>query len=117
MDTKTINRFYFSRFIDSLEKDAEKWNMSHHGAYGNSWQEYHGPEYINAEGQRIAFAQTLNYLGCYVNGRILWQVPFWYQANIFSHQTRRFWKAWRKMKRLCHLKDTQELNDKLMKSL
>lgn len=117
MDTKTINQFYFSRFIESLEQDTEKWGISHPKGYGNNWTEYHGPEYKNKEGGRIFFAQTLNYLGCYVNGRILWHMPFWYQANIFSHQTRRFWKAWRKMKRLCHLKETLELNDKLMKSL
>ena len=117
MDTKTINQFYFSRFIDSLEQDTEKWRISHHGGYSNHWTEYHGPEYKNKEGERISFAQTMNYLGCYVNGRILWHMPFWYQANIFSHQTRRFWKARRKMKRLCHLKETRELNDQLMKSL
>ena len=117
MDTRTINKFYFSRFIDSLENDTEKWTMSHHGAYGNHWLEYHGPEYKNQEGERIAFVQTLNYLGCSVNGRILWHVPFWYQTNIFSYQTRRFWKAWRKMKKMCHLREAKELNDKLMKSL
>ena len=56
MDTKTINNFYFSRFIDSLENDTEKWEANHHGTYGGTWTEYIGPEYTNQEGERIRFA-------------------------------------------------------------
>ncbi len=117
MDTKTINNFYFSRFIDSLENDTEKWEANHHGTYSGTWIEYIGPEYTNQEGERIRFAETLNYLGAYVNGRILWVVPFWTRFNIFSYQTRRFWSAFRKMKKTCLTKNEKKLNNDLIKAL
>lgn len=117
MDTKTINNFYFSRFIDSLENDLEKWESRHCGSYGGTWTEYHGPQYQNKEGKSLMFAETMNYLGAYVNGKILWVVPFWMRFNIFSYQTRRFWSAFRKMKRSCRQKDLKNLNEDLLKAL
>jgi hypothetical protein len=115
MDEKTINTFYFSRFIDSLENDIDKWEMTYLGGCdGSSWNEYHGPEYINKKNERIKFALTLNNSGAYINGYMSWTIPF---LNPFKFTHRRFVKAVKKMKKRCKIKAELEHNNKLMNAL
>ena len=115
MDSKTIDNFYFSRFIDSLELDVDKWVMiGMGGCDGSSWNEFHGPEYKNEQNERIQFAFTLNDTGAYVNGYMSWNIPF---LNPFSSTCRRFIKSSRKMKKITFKKAEAEYNQKLLKAL
>jgi hypothetical protein len=118
VDEKTINGFYFSRLIDSLEKDYDQWNIKYcGGGPGDSWTEWHGPEYTNKAGEILQFAFTLNYSGAYINGRIGWTIGFLQAYNIFSYQTRRFRRAIKRMKRHLRTIERQERVNKLMRSL
>lgn len=114
---RELDNFYLERFIESLESDTDKWTMSHHGGYSGHWVEYHGPTYTNESGVRLTFAQTLNYLGAYVDGVLVWQVPFRYRINIFSYKVIRFHRALRVMKDHCKEVDKKNRMDRLMKSL
>ena len=114
-DKKTIDNFYFSRFIDSLEQDKDKWIMKECAGGDISWTEYHGPEYKNEAGERLQFSFSLNYTGAYVNGIIMWKIP--YVLNPFSHRCRRFMTAKRKMIEACKTRAIQEYNNILMNAL
>ena len=118
IDTSTINNFYFSRFIDSLEQDYEQWKIQHTGGGdGWTWTEYHSPTYKNKNGERLQFSFTLNGTGAYVNGQMSWYVGFGGRFNIFSARTRRFKKASAKMKSYLNKRERQEYNKKLMDAL
>jgi len=111
----TTNELYLSRFIYSLEQDVEQWETTYSaGGYGQSWNEYHGPEYVNTEGERLQFAITLNSTGAYINGYMSWTIPF---LNPFSYRCRRFIKAYRKMKKITKIKAQEQYNQKLLKAL
>jgi len=115
MDSKTINVFYLSRFIDSLELDIDKWSTSYcAGGDGQSWNDYHSPEYINSEGKRLQFAFTLCSTGAYIDGYMSWTIPF---LNPFLSTHRRFVTASRKMKKLARGKAEEKYNQKLLESL
>lgn len=112
-DRKTIRGFYKSRFIDSLENDYDQWEVKYCGASsGDSWIEYHGPEYTNKEGERIQFFSGLSYTGAYINGCVGYAIPFW--EWIFQTRLKR---AYRKMKKHAHKKRAMEINKELMKAL
>ena len=114
MDIKTLNAFYFSRFIDSLEQDLEQWKVIYYAGMCGSWNEYHGPEYTNSQGERLKFAITLNSSGVYINGYMSWTIPF---LNPFIYRHRRFIKAVRKMKKITKNKVNREYELKLLKAL
>lgn len=113
-----VNEFYFSRLIDSLERDYDQWEMKHcGGGPGWTWTEWHGPEYKNEAGERLQFAFTLNYNGAYINGRIGWTVSPLQYYNIFSYRTRRFRKAMKRMKKHLKYVELKQRTEKLIKSL
>lgn len=115
---KSINEHYFSRLIDSLEKDYDQWQMKYcGGGDGWSWTEYHSPEYTNKEGERLQFTFGLNYDGAYINGTIGWTIGFWQRSNPFSYRTRRFWRAKKTMMRHLKQEELEAYKEKLMKSL
>jgi hypothetical protein len=104
--------------IDSLEKDYDQWKIKYcGGGPGDSWTEWHSPDYINKNGEKIQFAFTLNYNGAYINGRIRWTVGFLQNYNIFSHMTRRYKRALKRMKKHLRTIEKQERIERLMKSL
>ena len=115
---ESIKEYYFSRLIDSLEKDYDKWQMKH-CAGGDGWAstEYNGPEYKNREGQRLQFTFGINYDGAYINGTIGWTIGFWQKSNPFSYKTRRFWRAKKMMKKHLRNIELEKYKEKLMKSL
>jgi hypothetical protein len=117
LSKKEIDNYYVSRMIDSLEKDYDKWKITHCEGPGMAWTEYHGPEYENQEKNRISFAYTLNYTGAYINGRIGWTVPIMIISNPFSYQGRRLKKAYRKMKAHLERREEKERLNHLMNSL
>lgn len=114
---KTINEFYFSRLIDSLEKDYEKWEMHHFAGAGFNWAEYHSPAYANDEGITIKFTLDENVDGAYINDKLKWHLSFLNKYNIFSSKTIRFWKAYRKMKNNLVEKEINKIKEELLKSL
>jgi len=113
-DEKLIRNFYKSRFVDSLEQDIDKWEIKYCGAStGDSWVEWHGPEYTNERGERIQFFSGLNYTGAYVNGRVQYAIGRWE----WLFKSKRLKKAFRKMKTHVRAKEKKEYNEKLMKAL
>ncbi len=115
-DIKLVRSFYKSRFIDSLEKDYDKWDSKYCGASnGDSWVEWHGPEYTNDDGERIQFFFGLNYTGAYINGRVGYTINTleW----LFETNSRRLRKATRRMKNHVRAKDRKKVNDKMIKAL
>ena len=115
---KLIDNFYMSRFIDSLEKDFDQWEMKPCGAStGETWSEWYGPVYENQTGEKIQFAETLVITGAYINGVTGWSVPFWTYHNPFSYQGRRLKKAFKNMKKHIRQKRRSEMNDELLKAL
>ena len=111
MDKKAIDNFYFSRFIDSLEQDYEKWSKDFN---------YNSPSYLNENGKTIRF-----WIGGYSDtahcsiqfGKINWKVPFKYRYNIFSHRTRRFNNAVKIMKKYIKEENDKRYLNNLMESL
>lgn len=97
IDYKTVDGFYFSRMIDSLEKDFEKWEMRYHSSYIGGYTEYVSPEYKNGGGKKIQFVLGEIHDGAYVDGYFSWGIGF-RKYNLFSYQTRRFWVAYLRMK-------------------
>lgn len=114
---ESINGHYFSRLIDSLENDYDQWERKHCGGADWTWTEYYSPEYKNKEGQRLQFTFGLNYDGAYINGTIGWTIGFWQRWNLFSYRTRRFWRAYRRMKKHLIYMEIEEYKERLMKSL
>jgi hypothetical protein len=115
MNRKEIDAFYLSRFIDSLELDIDKWEVtSCSGWDGSSWSEFHGPEYTNSEGKRLKFAFTLCSTGAYIDGYMSWTIPC---LNPFLSTHRRFVTASRKMKKLARSKAEEKYSQKLLESL
>ncbi len=110
-----INNEYLDMFIESLTKDIDKWQRISHAAMGYNWIEWHGPEIQTKSGDRLSFANTLNYTGAYINGRLACQLGFWRSINIFSARTRKYITASRRMKRATYLKDTNRYSDYLKK--
>ena len=114
LNRKLIRNFYKSRFVDSLEKDFDKWEMRRCCAStGDSWIEWHGPEYKNKRGERIQFAITLNYTGAYVNGTIQYTIGAWE----WFFKSRRLRKAFKNMKSHVRAKMKTQFNERLMKAL
>lgn len=114
---KTINEFYFSRLIDSLEKDYEKWEMHHFRGPNFSWTDYNSPTYTNDEGITIKFTLDGTVDGAYINDTLKWYLSIFRKYNIFSGKTIRFWKAYRKMKNHLVDKEVNKIKEELMKSL
>ncbi len=114
IDKKTIDNLYFSRFIDSLEQDINKWEMRKCNGYDSSWTEYHGPEYKNESGEKLQFCFTNNDPGAYINGILMWKISFF---NPFSRRGRRFEEARLKMIKACELKVIEERNNILFNAL
>lgn len=97
IDFKTVDKFYFSRMIDSLEKDFKEWEMRYHSSYAGGYTEYVSPEYKNEGGKRIQFVLGDIHDGAYVDGYFSWNIGFG-KYNLFSYQTIRFWSAYLRMK-------------------
>lgn len=114
---KTINEFYFSRLIDSLEKDYEKWEMHHFRGPNFSLTDYNSPTYTNDEGITIKFTLDGTVDGAYINDTLKWYLSIFRKYNIFSGKTIRFWKAYRKMKNHLVDKEVNKIKEELMKSL
>jgi hypothetical protein len=114
---KTINEFYFSRLIDSLEKDYEKWEMHHFAGAGFSWTDYYSPAYENDEGIIIKFTLDGIVDGAYINGTLKWHLSIFRKYNVFSIKTIRFWKAYRKMKNHLVEKEVTKIKEELINSL
>lgn len=114
---KTVNEFYFSRLIDSLENDYDKWCINFSGPPSYSWDEYNSPIYTNDEGITIQFRLNGTVDGAHINEEIKWHLSFLKKYNIFSSKTIRFWKAYRKMKSHLTEKELNKLKQELMKSL
>lgn len=114
---KTINEFYFSRLIDSLEKDYEKWEMRSLAGPNFSLIDYYSPAYENDEGIIIKFTLDGTVDGAYINSTLKWHLSIFRKYNIFSRKTIRFWKAYRKMKNHLVDKEVNKIKEELMKSL
>lgn len=114
---KIVNEVYFSRLIDSLEKDYEKWEMHHFAAAGSSWNEYHSPKYKNDEGITIQFTLDGTVDGAYIDGTLKWYLSIFRKYNVFSIKTIRFWKAYRKMKHYLADMQLNKLKKELINSL
>lgn len=113
----TVDGWYVSRLIDSLENDYERWEMKHCAGYDQSWTEYHSPEYKNGNGKRLRFADTLNWFGAYVDGTWSWDIPLKYRWNIFDSRMWRLRKAFREMKKYHIEKEKRKHLNKLVDSL
>lgn len=116
-DLKTVNGFYFSRLIDSLENDYKEWKQEGHSSYIGSYYEYKSPEYTNTESKRIQFTIGDITYGAYVDGHLRWELGFLQKYNIFSYRTRRFWMAYLKMRSYVKQKIESKYAEELMKSL
>jgi len=118
VDSKTVHSFYVSRLIDSLENDYKKWEIKYcGGGPGWAWTEYYSPEYVNSNGVKLQFAETLNYTGAYIDGAIGWTIGFADWWNPFSYRTRRLRRAFNKMKSYLRTIEREKRTQKLIKSL
>lgn len=121
MDKKTIDNFYVSRLIDSLEKDYEKWKVigyDYTDSYCNIYHvnEYQGVEYKNKKGETLKFTLSHDF-SAIVNGVVSWSIPFLSMYNIFSYRTRRLLRASNKMKKYTKNKQKEEQIKKLLNAL
>lgn len=116
VDEKMVRGFYKSRFIDSLEKDFDRWEFRYcEASNGESWIEWYGPEYINDNGERIKFFSGLNYTGAYINGRVGYTIGIF--EWIFGSNSRRLRKAFRRMSGHVRAKRSKNDAEKMMKAL
>jgi hypothetical protein len=116
-DLKMVNGFYFSRLIDSLEKDYKEWRREGHSSYIGSYYEYKSPEYKNSESKRIQFTIGDVTDGAYVDGYLRWDLGFFQKYNLFSYRTRRFWVSYWRMRYYVKQKIESKYTEELMKSL
>lgn len=114
---KEVNEFYFSRLIDSLEKDYKEWNFECHSSYVGSYYKYKSPEYKNTTKKKIQFIVGDIAYGAYVDGYLKWDLGFFQKYNLFSYRTRRFWVAYWKMRSYVKQKIESKFAEELMKSL
>ena len=117
IDFKTVDKFYFSRMIDSLEKDLEEWEMRSHSSFIGCYTEYVSPEYKNEKGKRIQFVLGDIHYGAYVNGYFSWVMKPLIIYNLFSFRTRRFWSAYLNMKSTMKEKERKKKAEFLMDHL
>jgi len=120
MNKKKIDSLYLQRFIESMEKDYEKWEMKHCAGAGWSWTEYHSPAYHSPDTENggsnlIRFGFTLNIIGAALNGVWNWEIPF-AVLNPFTITFWRFRKAKKKMMSYLKNKANQEHLQKLAKA-
>lgn len=109
-----INDLYISRFIDSLEKDIDKWEKESYLICGDCWYEWYGPEYTNENNVRLKFVITSDSADAYIDGYMSWKVPFF---NPFFKKHWMLIKAIRKMKKFTDVKCKEKYKSKLINSL
>lgn len=107
MKQSEIHTLYLTDMINSMEQDLSNWTMESHGAAGWSWLEFRSPTYKTQSGGTKSFGISLNYTGCWIDGRIAWTVPFLVRVNPFSSSFWRYHTARLKMQR--HLKKAADL--------
>ena len=96
---KQLRKELENMFIDSLEKDNDKWNMKMSGAAGYDWIEYHSPSYDN-----ISYVYTELGHSCdvYISG---------YREYSFSMSFLNSFKVKRLLKQIKQRKDDARINE------
>ena len=114
MTENEINNAYINRFIESMEKDFEKWTMRIYSGMDGSFHEYHSPDYTNEVGTRISFGFGSCTDGAWINGHLSWRLPL---MNLFSKRFWRFKRSERKVKSFLINKERREYLTKLKESI
>lgn len=100
----TIKNLYIDKFIKSMEEDYDCWVIAR------------GVVYESNHYKNIQFGLSPLPI-VWVDGCPEYIIPSYFEYNIFSHKSRRFYKAKRKLIKHLENKESQSYLNNLMKSL